>query len=770
MNRYFGSASLVGLAGLMLAATPALAEQSQGGATELGELVVTAQKRAEKIQDVAASISAADENVIATRRIEGTQQLDRLSPSLNTTRTRNVVNINIRGLGYEGQSPSVDPSVLVYVDGVYQARPLASNMSFDDLERIEVLRGPQGTLYGRNATGGVVSFYTQNPGEEFRANANVRYGRYNEFRFGAGVEGQIFANTTARLSFLHQSRDGDMINLFNNTKVNDAEQNSGRLTIVSNLRPDVTLTVRAAYSDEKNKSLAYDATACIPSANSLGISPCEPLGSRVPAATAAALLAAFPKVFGIPDNPAVNHPNDGRRLYFSDELTGSRRHVRQYSGSATLDWTINPNLRFKSITAYQRFASDVAGNLTASTIQTVQFRHFDERSSAFTQEFTLNGDFDNGSSWVIGAYYFEEEQPDFYAGPFALEANIAVLGKSLPDAIAAVRATQVFRGQDNLIHNNIHDDNSTSIFAQGTAPLNDRLRLTAGVRVNYEERKMTDFDVDFGRVACPGKVTKKHFSNTTWKIGADYDVSEDSMIYVTASSGFKSGGVNHGSCGSTFPPETITAYEIGSKNVFLDGRLLLNAAVFRYDYQNQQLPVLDGLIVRVTSASNELQGAELEMVARPIEHLTISANGSYLHTRISNFVTANPLFRFAPGGNVAVDQKGNKLPHAPKWLLSGAVDYDLPVNGSDEIRLHYGVRHNSGSFSDPYNSAILYNKSYTLQDVRASYVRGNYEIGGFVENLGDELYGNRIANTSAGTIAIVWAPRRTWGIYAKAAW
>jgi iron complex outermembrane receptor protein len=744
-------------------------------------VVVTAQKRAENVQRVAAAISAAGAAQIQQARIESNDDLRKLSPSVNVTTYFNIPSINIRGLGNEASNPSGDASVATYIDGVYQARPTSTSAAFEDLERIEVLRGPQGTLYGRNTTGGVVNLITRTPGDAFSANIYASYGTYNEAKVTGGVEGQLTSvwDTDARLAFYHDSSDGTMINTVTDQRANSVEADGVRITLVTHPTNNLKVTLRGDYYHDFLKGNSPQIVACEPYSDAILSSPCNP-GGTLP--NGAAINAQLGLATPTPQTGIYYFQNlDGVHYQFTP---GENKVTHTSTGtSVTIDWDINSEMALKSISSFRFSDYDEANDADGSASRYISFvPGFDEKSDEITQEIDLNGHLSNGAVWSTGLFAYGEYVHGNYPGDFP---GLAV---QLAQAVAP----------NNIFHNDDHlHTASFSAYAQATAPITSRFNITAGVRENYDVRSTATFITfgPFGPAPIADCLTKLNYSNTTYKVGADYRITSQNMLYATVSTGFKAGGANEGLCGSpftTFKPENLTAYEFGSKNVFFDGKLLFNADVYYYDYKGYQADILTGTSVEVVNAANAvIEGVEAELQAKPIAHLTVSANVGYDHSEFQNFVSGNPIYGncpatggppecqayvaslvqgpFGPGQSL----RGNQLPHSPEVTANGQMEYiiPLPTLGDDSIRLHYDLSFNSGWYGDVFNEAITRQKAYTVHNASLAFIHRNYEFGAFVDNFTNLFYAESKYTFSTGAEALAnWAPLRRWGIYVRAKW
>lgn len=746
------AALCLSLAGVAMAAD-ATAEPQQVAAADTAtrtggeeELTVTAQRRSEVVQRVPASISAVGAAEIKEARIESALDLPKISPSVNVSTYFGAVQINIRGLGLTSPNPAGEPSVLTYVDGVFLARPTAIGAAFDDLSRIEVLRGPQGTLYGRNATGGVVNLITREPGDEFAANVSATYGAFNRFKLTGGVDIPIdtATGTAARISVYHETKDGDQFNAFdNNERIRDFKGNGIRGTVRTEAIPDVTLTLRGDYYEDDVNGINFEEVIGSENAgaNGFGSTPSNPSG-------------VFPIVTVAPRGPLYN---DGKHLSFNED--NPRMRHKNNGVSLTADWDITESMQFKSITAYRysglfRDRSDYDG--TSAAIMNEFYGH--ERSEAFSQEFDLSGETSGGITYVVGGYFFHEELDltylyYLYAQPLILDALFGLPPGTTPNTLDFNIASKT---------------QSASVFAQATVPLTDQLKLTGGIRQNWDEKEQVQSILIFGGDICGGPAQARgKWNDLTWKVGLDYQINENSMLYASVSKGFKAGGLNLSACNSGYDPEQVIAYEAGTKNKLLDGKLILNLSGFIYDYNDLQVNVYRTTSTTTeNSASANVYGAEVELRVLPTENLEISGSLSWLHAEYEGYLSLNPLLvgTSAP----PVDLTGFRLANAPKFLGDASIQYTIPVTNG-EVKLRYDLHYNSGWYGDAFHNPGSHQKAVTTHSARIAYRFDNYEIGVFGDNLTNEIYAdNRFSFSSTSNVIAMWAPRRTWGVFVNA--
>jgi iron complex outermembrane receptor protein len=659
------SAARLGLCGASLialaAATPALAQSSEAAraqapsSNELGEIVVTAQRREESSQRTAISLTVLSGEEIASAGLSSAEALSNLVPGVKISFEGAQAQVYVRGVGTFAANSLAEGSVAINVDGVYQARPSGVAGMFFDVDRIEVLKGPQGTLYGRNASAGAVNIITRNPIlNEFGGNVSAAVGNYKARSFEGALNVPLNANAALRVSAQHAEHEGYL-----SDGTNDQDQTAARAKLLFQPSGDLRIVVSADYAKIKGHGPgAVDFPNVVsgqpwvgltdPRLNAIlvngSVAALTARGTPLPVAQAAGALAAL-------------KPID----FLDYEPWGVSANVDVDLGFAT--WTLIPAYRVTKGTYY----SNTGG-----------FGFYDdEKSKVWTIENRLSG-VTSGFNWVIGGYYFDEDM------------NYA----SRVDARPFINSTSKV---------DVLDDQTWAAFGQVSKELTTGLRLIGGLRYTKEKKQIAGSRVDFNAagVARPGVFGgAADWKATNWKVGVEYDIAPKSMLYANVSTGFKAGGFTvAGSSILTFDPEKLTAYEIGSKNRFLDNSLQVNLSAYYWDYKNHQEPHLGpgpgGTVTFLTSNAGKatIKGAEASIIYRMTPQDTLSFDVEYNDSKYNSFLyDVNAGFatsvstgcKIGPVHPVVIDQvttnvntidcAGFELAKAPKW--SGKVGYE----------------------------------------------------------------------------------------------
>ncbi len=746
------SAAVLALAAL---SAPAVATaQDQGNGAEsgegIGDIVVTAQRREQNLQDVPVAVTAFSGDTMAELGIQSSSDIAGVVPNLEIGLPGGEGNqplIYIRGVGLaDTNSNNAGPNG-VYVDEVYIASPGAQTFQLFDLDRVEVLKGPQGTLYGRNATGGAINFITAKPSRDFQAQASLSYGSFDTITGEAAIGGPISDAVRFRISGTGTHSNGYVHNLLTGRR----ENGQGSFALRGQLALDITDNFDALLGVHGGK---VDVRS--PQYRSLGLLDPD-TGFTTPCAPDAIMANQCGNVFGYVSPEGFYDGNYDR----SDRLV-----VKNWGTSARLNWHFG-DITLTSISAY-----DWNDKLHREDTDASPFRLLDidygVRSKAFTQELRLSGT-GGGVNWVVGGYYLHETLNQNQTGDLFGEVRAALPdGAGDPDGLATGGIPVLFSRTLNR-----QTTNAASIFGQAEIELTPALRATIGGRYNYERKRFQaalqleeneilalDDDDNVVVVPIPGGVipvyafdNRKSFRNVSFKIGLDYDIAPDVMAYASISTGFKSGGFNGGFLSfdpaeaavqaQPFDEETLTAYEIGLKSTMFDRRLRFNAAAFYYDYKDLQLYTLINtgaipLSLLDNAANATIYGAEFELIAKPADRFDITLNLGLLDTEVKDFVTAT------------ADYSGNRLALSPTVTFSGTANYEVPVSAGLALAFQPSASYRSGQYFSADNNPLLKQKGYWLLGGRIALKDedGRWEAAVFGRNLTRKKYINYAVDLS----------------------
>ena len=704
--------------------SPAYAQQAESE-SYIGEIVVTAQKRSENIQDVPIAITALDGAMMEDRGVNNPQALQYVTPGLvftdNPTGVGMVTVRGVGGSGSRGSAPGQNPAVPVHANGVYLQSPAVMLQDFLDIDRVEVLRGPQGTLYGRNAVGGSVNVITKRPTKDLEGEVAVEIGNYNQRKVIGIISGPISERLRARLAVSMEDRDGFVQNVVD--KGDDELLNSNysniRATIEYDLTPDAMVTVTGYRYRKDGTSYAVRPRALPP------VSPGPSLYNNVPPGYQ---LASFT------NSRRVNHDTRGDGY---DKTTGI---------SGELTWDIG-NVTLRAITGYFEMETNNVGDADGTDLPNVHSESFYLVGyKSFSQELQLASSGDSALKWQVGAYYYNEDS----------------LGKVIADASAPSNVFPYYVQVDGDVKSE-----SAAVFGQVDYEIADALTLTGGLRYTHDSISSLRSLIFIGPVFTlfPKKAS---WSKVTWKLGAKYELSPSAMMYASYSRGYKAGGFNLSDNNLAFNPEIVDAYEVGFKVDTLDRMLRINASAFYYDYTDKQELSTDavGFSMIGNAGAATLYGGELEMVLAPMSGLSFDSSVAYLHSEYDRYDTLDLENPFLGSQNL----KGNTLTEAPKWQIHVGGQYSMPLSdtaGSVMLRADYSFM--GSKYVRPFNLPTDKVESYGRTSARIAWTSANdkWTVEAFVDNIENKDIVTSFAGTSplAGNIhQEVFLNPRTYGL------
>ena len=742
-----------------------MAEAQEAKNFGLEEIVVTARRISESMQDVPLSVQAFTGDSLSDRGLTNIAEIgsyvsnmefDSLSPISGSS---NTPNINIRGIGTTDFLLTIDPSVGVYVDGVYIARSVSVLFDLLDLEQVEVLKGPQGTLFGRNTTAGAVLLTTKKPGDETRLGLEVVTGTDSRVDVRINASGRLSDSLSASIAYSNKHQDGygnrrdffadnpDLTTLAddiagitvydeptgtllsgNTTGLAPGSVIAGGITAQppmdeqpGNINTDsarLGLYWQASESISASLALDYTDTAeTMPALVLLDIFYTDPTAGGGPN------IAGLHALFGF---DAFTVPYDDRFIIgdnFSTYATGPGFNNSETLGlSLTIDAEFSGSLNFKSISAYRdldaRFGQDPDHSPFTLDAHTNDFTH-----EQFSQEFQLIGRI-NKLNWVAGVYYFEEEGIDRVIVP-------------------------LLHGLAALDERNEIDNRAWALFGQGTYDLSNNTSLTAGLRYTDEKKDYDQVHLDCGIVnalqvpvgfvvnncnSLSTGVASESFSNVTYNVSLSHRFSDRFMIYGSYATGFKSGGFT-GRTVAFIPDQTPIPFneeeaatvELGIKTDFWGNRIRLNAALFRTDYEDLQLVIQSG-VAPITANAGEatISGFELDLTARFSENFNISAALGLLDGEYDQ----KPV------------QVGDNLINSPETTIGVGLNYSVPLSGGSTLTFRSGYTYKSRIYNNSENTPVLIQPSISLLDGSLSWISAGERItvtlGG--KNLTDEDY------------------------------
>jgi iron complex outermembrane receptor protein len=707
----------------------------------LQEIVVTAQHKTENIQTVPIFINAFTARDIQKLGLENTADLGLVTPNVNVALSQGAGNqpiITIRGIGINDENTNNAGPIAVYVDDVYQSSPASQTFSLFDLERVEILKGPQGTLYGRNTSGGAISYVSAKPTDTATGQFHVEYSSFNTFNAEAAIGGPLAPNIDGRIAVVKNYSEGYVNNFLTGNKENGANDYAVRAQLLFKPSDDLRILFNVHGGHLDTRPPVYGHYGDFVPGTQQSASP-------VQCSAAATLANQCVDIFGYTQPQGFYNGAFNKQAHLKITSIGT---------SIRADYVMK-SLTFTSISAFDHSAKIEPEDTDSSPYRELEI-NWGVRNQSFTQEFRLSHS-EGKYNWVGGLYYLHEDlwqnQPlEFLYGcdqfpVFGLQAG--------PGECDGIANTQTDSSHQVT--------NAYAAFGQAEYNVTDKLKLILGGRFTDEHR---GFEYDgtiryqqggmghFGpaqSLVPPGTVIPELVANNvSWRAGADYNLAADVLAYASIATGFKSGDFNGGFL-STVPaqaaiqlrpvgPEKDTAYEVGIKSTFFDRRLKVNVAAFYTDYKDLQVfsliasPI--GPINSLTSAQKaHNQGADIEIVAKPWSPLTLTADVGLLSTRIDKFINSLP--------GVAADLQGVELafsPHVSAFLMA---DYRVAF-GSNALDFQFSASYKSHQFYDSTNDPYLAQDAYWLENARIGYEfgAGHWELAASVKNLANLKYTN----------------------------
>lgn len=709
---------------ILTGASSAVVAQEAG----LEEVVVTAQRRAENLQDVGLSVLALTSEDISRRGMSDMTSVVQQTPGLGMIQFSPSVTIfSLRGVSQASYLDNLEGPVAVYLDDSYLAANGSVSGSMFDMERIEVLRGPQGTLFGRNATGGLMHFITKKPSATPDGYLKVSAAEYSEFGAEGAIGGAIAGDLLGRLSFAYKSADGYIKDAAGPTA---PEQKNyalrGQLADSFGDNTNVLLSLRYSRNPHEVQD-GYVARAAVPNADGLGT------------------------FIGPNDNPWETC--DGCNLvgYKYNSLESRKRETatglhgdfdRTIRGAALTISSSIGGVDITAITDYSNMSKKWKERTDPSPIPVMTYFVSGQQYDQFTQEIRLSGKVGN-LQWVGGVYYLD------------MGSDVEQLGTGELFGYAyANKYTQ--------------DTRSESVFGQVDYAFNDRWSATLGARLSFDQKSIDFALYDVLADETLGvynrktdKTADRDFNGFSGRVALNFKPSEDLLLYASVNRGFKGGNWSL----PIFPPfepstflhdsEKLTSYELGAKSTLAGGRIRLNGDVFYYDYKDYQAYTLTLGVGQIVNRPARLKGAEIEFAAVPIDGLTVELNYAYLNTKVEGITL--------PAGRVA----NRKMPMAPANSLNGLLRYEWSALGGT-FALQADAKYETEQYFTTFNAPVDRVPSRLVANARASYAfdmgPSNVEVALFARNLTDELYSLYEADISAlGFAQITLAPPRVFG-------
>ena len=774
-------------------------EEASGGVLE--EIVVTARKREETAQSVPIPISALSESQMEARNVTDIQDIQRITPNLDFQSSS--VNINntqvfIRGIGQVNWAITQDPKIGIYIDGVYLSRAQGGLVDIMDLERVEVLRGPQGTLFGRNTTAGLVQLITKGPSQEQEANLKLGFGDDGHEMFGGMLNLPLSDNLAARFAVYSKKTDGYMLNAFNGEMHGNENSNSYRASF-------------ARTGDVYNVRFTYDR---FESDIKSPLASCRFVGPEVGALAGGLPAVAF--IFGSYDSMKSNCRNSSKKhSYDNAPRLDAETEVDSYTLTQSVDLSFGELTLISNKREIESFNGSWGWNYgngpgVSGNANLIDVINNPSEISVESHEIRLSGSSDS-LDWVIGAYIFEENGTEdidvpLFRGVLPPPATVWPVFY-VPGLADVALGTQAFGSRSQGY--NVTNEND-AFFAEFTYQISDQLDLTLGARRTNDDRYFERWQSLYGGAFdptyfCPGMpsaevapgvvvplsdrcVQTVSYSETTPRAILSYQQSDDVMIYASYSKGYSSGGFNQDTRMRPFLPEISDNFEIGFKSTLRDGNLRLNATYFNNSYENQQLTVgrlVDGQPTAdlINAQEAELNGIELEILAQLNESWSMTLAYGHLEGEYDEFTVEDNVYTTAADGSTVESIVTRDLSYI-EFGNGGDTDTldisfihttSLPSGGN--LVSVIGATRKDDQYASLENTPSSFIPAYNLVDGRINWnlADGVTTISFWGKNLTDKDYVYNMLD-QAGTVQIggtdpglgmaadYWGPPRRVGI------
>ncbi len=761
---------------LILAGASSIAILSSTSAhAQLDEIIVTAEKRAENVQDVSISVTALNEELLELGGIDDVSRLELLVPGVNFSFAGNDAKFNVRGANSTNTFGDNSSIVGAFVDGVYKARASQQTRAFFDVGSVEFLRGPQGTLYGRNTFAGALNLHTNNAElEEYSAGVDLSYQRFDRARAEGFINVPIGDKVAIRAAGFFDKSDGYIENLAG-PDLGANDDKGFRISLHAAPTDAFQATLRYSHiSEDGNEAGLFGYTRLCRNETPEGLT--DPLGSVSDCTNPVRGSGGL----GI----AANDPNGGDPYVVSQDYV---RPVDLYEDvlSLTLDYDLG-FAAVKSITSYTDFVNDIQFDFDFSPTPNSN-GGFEEETQGWTQELQLVSQHEGPLQYTVGGYYSDQDDRFSFNIYQQTQRDDSTRGSvtNAQGTFTLLDSTNIVSLDTNLggffADNAVINTQYLGIFGQVEYSFAESLRVIGGLRYNDESKDLTcggsnftgdlngDGTVDRVVNVAPGVAgsspaviprgedvftfncdaadqveVSDSYDNVTWRAGVEYDLSDDILLYASGSTGYLSGAVSTG--GSTDEQES-QVIELGFRSRLADNTVQLNGAIHFTEYTNllTQIQTIDpNTGVAITTSENggdiDAWGIEVDAIWQPTEQLTLSANATYLNSEFGTFGQSNPYQLFNGTVQSFIDQAGNTTPWSPEFTLAASAAYTIDLAEGLGTLTPYGQFYYSDGFNTSNllaNDPAQFQDSFTKTDLRLIWddESGKYAVEVFGENL-----------------------------------
>ena len=696
----------------------------------LEEVVVTATKRSVALQDLAGSANVLGADKLGPGGIQEVRDMQVDIPNLSLGDQFGFARVFMRGIGMTSIDIGGEGAVAFLQDGAIVPRPAAQLMGMFDLDQVEVLRGPQGTLYGRGATAGAINMVTAKPGKELGGYLSVTAGNYGLAQFKGAIDVPMGDAVSMRLAGSLDSRDGYGNNIFTGSDINDRDASAYRATFVYDAGGPLTATLSAQYYEEDDNNYAFSYFG-------------QSEGSSIPVP------------FGVPILGGNTVGMVGGGFY---DINSDQEPINDRDGqliNLTIDYAFNDRWSIKSITSSQSMDRFLRDDLDSTDANLFGQNNYTEESDSFGQELILNYSADR-LDVLGGVMYFEE---DLYGEVRVPLTNLCFL---LAPAACGTPVGDFLNGGNYLQDGDV-DIEAWGAYVEANYSISDKWSVIAGLRYNYEERDGTgSFVFDAISLNVPTN-QRESWNDLTPRITLQYSPNDNMLLYATYTEAFKSGVINTGSTSPPLDPETVDAFEVGLKGQNASGTLRYSVAAFFYDYQDMQISFVDetSTVSTVNAAEAENSGIELEVDGSLGNGFAFDFYLTYLNAEYQEFFNGDYANGFA-----ITDLSGNTLPNAPESTAKLGLTWEGAVGGGT-LTVRGEAYYQDDVYFTEWNREDAYQKSYEQINASVDYSwNDQWLLSLWGRNLSDEeVMSNNIITAPLYDSLRVGAvlPPRTYG-------
>jgi iron complex outermembrane recepter protein len=764
------SAIMAGISTISLMGSLAQAqERAEDTGSKVPEIIVTAQKREENVNTVPMSITAVTGEQLNRAGIKEVRDLIKVSPGFSYADSYVGSPIyTLRGIGFSDISLGGRSTVSLYLDQAPVPFAIEGRGLNLDLERVEILKGPQGTLFGQNATGGAINFIAAKPTKSFAAGIDASYGTFNALDFSGFISGPLSETLGARLA-VQTIKSDPWQRSYTKSAENGADNvQNARLTLAWD--PSTRLKVQVNINGSNDQS-------DVQAGQLIGISPqIAPIAPYVPGLLTYRLAPANARAADF--NPADDYAKNNRFL----------------QASAKIDYQLSDRMTLTSLTAVSQFKQDQLQDIDGTTLSNLN-RHTTGKIKSLSQELRIAGDLNEKTHYTVGVSYADDD---------VRESSFNILAQSTQALAFTGFGLPIFA---DFVDTNNQKSKTSAIFASLDYQLNDDLKIYGGARYTRSDNHFSGCTADSGNgntafvlgslwnsfrpalglpfnppipkggcttvnaVYAPGLVVDRlNETNVAWRVGTEWTPRERTLLYANVSKGYKAGGFpsRGASTARQYRPatqESVLAYEAGFKTTSSDRKLQLNGALFYYDYQDKQIlgrvldPVFNSLLQMINVPKSKVTGAELQATWVPIEGLNLTAGASYTASEILNGFT-----NFDPNA-ILTNFGGQAFPNTPKLQFVTDANYRWPITETLNGFVGGGVTHQDKTNSQLGELKSLNVKAYSLIDLRAGVESrtGTWRLSAWGRNVGDAYYWTA-ANRNLDTIVRFTGRPATYGL------